>query len=130
MQWDASPSAGFTSGTPWIAPPENHRTINAEAELRDPDSILAFYRELIRRRKELPVIAEGEIGFLFQEVPEVFAYRRTLGEQELTVINNLTGQEVALEGAPWKYGEKVLGNYRDSAQVLRPYETVAYWSKK
>lgn len=126
MQWDDSPAAGFTSGTPWITPPENYRTINVEAELRDPDSILSFYKQLIRLRKEEPVISEGEITFLFQEIPEVFAYRRTLGERELVVLNNLTGREVSLKGAPWDRGEKVLGNYQDSARFLRPYETVVF----
>lgn len=126
MQWDDSPAAGFTSDTPWITPPENYRTINVEAELRDPDSILTFYKRLIQLRKEEPVISEGEITFLFQEIPEVFAYRRTLGERKLVVFNNLTGREVSLEGAPWDCGEKVLGNYQDSARFLRPYETVVF----
>ena len=126
MQWDASPAAGFTSGTPWITPPENYETIHAEAELQDPDSILHYYKRLIALRKKEPVIAEGKIGFLFQEVPEVFAYRRTLGNRELIVVNNLTGRPVALEGSPWKRGEKVLGNYEGAADVLRPYETVVY----
>src|ERR671932_2816615 len=32
MQWDASPNAGFTTGTPWIAVNPNHAEINAAAE--------------------------------------------------------------------------------------------------
>ena len=126
MQWNGGKSAGFTSGTPWITPPENYRTINVEAELRDPDSILHYYKRLIRLRKENPVVSEGQIEFLFQDVPEVFAYRRFLGDEELFVINNLTGHSVTLRGAPWEDGEKVLGNYGDSAAVLRPYESIAY----
>ena len=42
MQWDGSPNAGFTDGTPWIQPPENYRAINVAAALQDPDSILHF----------------------------------------------------------------------------------------
>ena len=126
MQWDASPAAGFTSGTPWITPPGNFETINVEAELQDPDSILHYYKRLIALRKEDPVIAEGRISFLFQEVPEVFAYRRTLGNRELIIVNNLTGRPVSLEDTPWNRGEKVLGNYEGAAGVLRPYETVVY----
>lgn len=126
MQWDASPAAGFTSGAPWIAPPENYRTINAEAELRDPDSILHYYKRLIRLRKENPVVAEGQIEFLFQDVPEVFAYRRFLGDEELFVVNNLTGHEVTLSGAPWEGCEKALGNYADRSALLRPYESIVY----
>ena len=126
MQWDGSANAGFTSGTPWILPPENYRTINAEAELRDPDSILYYYKRLIQLRKEEPVISEGQIEFLFQDTTEVFAYRRFLGDEALFVVCNLTGREVALDGAPWAGCEKVLGNYGDDSAALRPYEAAAY----
>ena len=126
MQWDGGPNAGFTSGTPWILPPENYRAINAAAELRDPDSILYYYKKLIRLRKEEPVIAEGQIEFLCRDVPEVFAYRRFLGNRELFVVNNLTGHEVALSAVPWEGCEKTLGNYLDASTVLRPYEAAIY----
>lgn len=130
MQWDGSEHAGFSRAAPWITPPENYRTINAEAELRDPDSILHYYKQLIRLRKEEPVIGEGQIEFLFQNVPEVFAYRRFLGNEELFVVNNLTGRGVALDGAPWENREKVLGNYVDGSAVLRPYESIVYRAYK
>lgn len=130
MQWDGGEHAGFSRAAPWITPPENYRTINAEAELRDPDSILHYYKRLIRLRKEEPVIGEGQIEFLFQNVPEVFAYRRFLGNEELFVVNNLTGRGVALDGTPWENCEKVLGNYADGSAVLRPYESIVYRAYK
>jgi len=130
MQWDGSANAGFSTGTPWILPPENYRTINAQAELRDPDSILHYYKRLFQLRKEEPVISEGEIEFLFQEVPEVFAYRRFLGDEELFVVCNLTGHGVALDDAAWENCEKVLGNYTDDSATLRPYETAVYKAHK
>lgn len=130
MQWDGSANAGFTSGTPWILPPENYRTVNAEAELRDPDSILHYYKRLIRLRKEYPVISDGQIEFLLQDVPEVFAYRRFLEDEALFVVNNLTGHGVTLSGGPRKSCEKVLGNYADSSAVLRPYESIVCRPRK
>lgn len=126
MQWDGGPGAGFTTGTPWILPPENYRTINAQAELRDPDSILHYYKRLIQLRKEEPVISEGEIEFLFQDVPGIFAYRRFLGDEALFVVCNLTGHGVDLDGAPWAGCEKMLGNYGDDSAALRPYEAAVY----
>ncbi|MEY8387871.1 alpha,alpha-phosphotrehalase [Oscillospiraceae bacterium 38-13] len=126
MQWDGGANGGFTSGTPWILPPENYRTINAQAELRDPDSILHYYKRLIRLRKEEPLIADGQIEFLFQDIPEVFVYRRFLGDEELFVACNLTGQDVALDNTPWTDCEKLLGSYEDSAGVLRPYEAAVF----
>lgn len=33
MQWDTGENAGFSSGTPWIIPPENYRTIKSALPL-------------------------------------------------------------------------------------------------
>ena len=126
MQWDGSINAGFSSAAPWILPPENYRTINAQAESRDPDSILHYYKKLIRLRKQEPAIARGQIAFLCQDVPGVFAYRRFLGERELFVVSNLTGRSADLGSRPWAGLRKVLGNYDGDAAVLRPYEAAVF----
>lgn len=131
MQWDSGVNAGFTQGTPWIAPPENYRTINADVEKQDEDSILQYYKALIRLRKENPVIADGQIEFLCQDCEGVFAYRRFLDGDELFVFNNLTGKEIVLDTFCLEGFQKVLGNYEDAALrenhlVLRPYESIAY----
>ena len=78
MQWDAGENAGFTDGEPWIPVQSNYREINAEAALRQPDSVFHYYQALIRLRKELLVIQEGDISFLYPDQSDVFAYRRTL----------------------------------------------------
>ena len=62
MQWDDSHAAGFTTGTPWIDPPENYRQINAAAQMNDETSVRAFYKKLVQLRKEMEVISEGKIG--------------------------------------------------------------------
>ena len=50
MQWDDSPHAGFTTGTPWIAVNPNHTTINAAAARADDRSVFHHYRRLIELR--------------------------------------------------------------------------------
>lgn len=130
MQWDGSPNAGFTDGTPWIQPPENYRAINVAAALQDPDSILHFYKSLIRLRKENPLISDGKIEFLYPDETRLLAYRRFLGAESLFVFNNLSGKEICLDGVRTDSCEKVLGNYpevsnRESKLLLRPYETLA-----
>jgi alpha-glucosidase len=52
MQWDASPAGGFTTGAPWL-PAIDAAERNVTAQERDPDSILALYRDLIALRGEL-----------------------------------------------------------------------------
>ncbi|MCI9483241.1 MAG: alpha,alpha-phosphotrehalase [Clostridiaceae bacterium] len=131
MQWDGSPNAGFTDGTPWIQLPENYRTINVEAELQDPDSILHFYKALIRLRKENPLISDGKIEFLYPDETRLLAYRRFLRDDSLWVFNNLSGKELPLPSVRWSDGcERLLGNYPEvyapgGQLLLRPYETIA-----
>ncbi|GJN63895.1 alpha,alpha-phosphotrehalase [Faecalibacterium gallinarum] len=126
MQWDGSENAGFTTGTPWIGLPENYTHINAAAQTGDPDSIFAFYKQLVALRKEKPVISQGNIEFLYPDDPDLLAYRRFDGESELLVLCNLTGKAASLplpEG--WAGAARLLGNYPALAGVpaaLRPYE--------
>ncbi len=124
MQWDDSHAAGFTTGTPWIAPPENYRTINAAAQVGDEDSIHAFYKKLVQLRKERKVISEGTIEFLRREDPQVLSYRRSFGGEELLVLCNLTGKEAAVTEIPdWSI---LLTNWNrqevTANMTLHPYE--------
>ena len=127
----ASLNAGFTAGTPWITPPDNFKTINAEAEALEPDSILNYYKALIHLRKEYPVISEGTIEILCGHT-DVFAYWRSLNRDQLLVYNNLTGSEVVLEEIIWTdRSNRVIGSYpdvmvKDGYLVLRPYESIAW----
>ena len=98
MQWDASPHAGFTAGTPWQAVNPNHVDINAEAAVADPDSVFHHYRKLIALRHALPVVVHGGTRMLLPEHEQVFAYVRELADQRLLVVANLSGAEVQLAG--------------------------------
>jgi oligo-1,6-glucosidase len=105
MQWDASPNAGFTSGEPWIAVNPNHVEINAEAEVDDPDSVFNHYRRLIELRHELPVVADGDFTPLAEDDPQIYAYARGLGDDELRVVANLSREAAEFEGEslePWE----------------------------
>ena len=49
MQWDASPTGGFTTGTPWL-PLVDPELRSVGAQRGNPDSILEHYRRLIADR--------------------------------------------------------------------------------
>ena len=132
VQWDATPTAGFTTGTPWIGVPSNHVTVNAEAEVADSTSVWAFYQRLIRIRKTEPVIQEGDVRFLPILSDAVIAYERTLGGTRAVVVCNFSGDDVAaLAAGTVADGEVLVANYDDVAAErgelrLRPYEVRAY----
>ena len=138
MQWDGSKYAGFAaedSAEPWIAVNGNHTKINAADQLKDEDSIFRYYQKLIAMRKEMDVIAYGDIEPLAPKDPCVFAYRRTYEGHELIVAANFYGREYTWKGAPDVDGyDRVIGNYKDAVSAehgvmhLRPYEA-AVWYK-
>ena len=129
MQWSDAPNAGFTTGTPWIGVNPNYRTINAEAQENDPDSVLCFYRRLIALRRELPIITEGDYTLLLADHPQVFAYQRSWQGQRLYVICSFSAQTFdAPEILPYCGGRLLLCNYAPDGdtQTLRPYEARVY----
>lgn len=127
MQWNGRPGAGFTAGDSWIGIPENHRYINVEAELADPDSILNYHKKLIALRRESPVIAEGDISFICRDVPGLLAYVRRWEGQELMVFCNMTGQELGLDSSVRFDGFKFLvGSDRVAEGRMQPYQSAVY----
>lgn len=90
-----------------------------------PDSIRSFYKTLVTLRKKMPVISAGKIEFLYPDNADLLAYRRYDGETELLVLCNLREREIAKPlPVGWTDAEKLLGNYPDTADTLRPYECV------
>lgn len=127
MQWTGGKHAGFTEGMPWIETGDKAEEINAGLQRGDEDSIYTFYKKLIALRKEKEIIAKGSIVFIEKENPDVLGYRRRYGSEELVVLNNLTGKEVAVTAEEaWKDYWKILGNYPGEVikARLRPFETV------
>jgi oligo-1,6-glucosidase len=94
MQWDASPSAGFTTGEPWIPVNPDHVEVNVAAQRDDPDSVLAHYRRLIRLRHEEPAVVEGDFTMLLPHDERVYAFTRRLADVELLVLGNFSADVV------------------------------------
>ena len=134
VQWSAEENAGFTTGTPWFQVNENYRTINAAAQEQDPNSLLNFYRRLLRFRKEHPVVLWGDYVELLPKDRQLYVYERNLGGKKLLVICSFTAQQVRFEApAGIRLEEKALalGNYEHNFVIAngfttRPYELRVY----
>jgi alpha-glucosidase len=83
MQWDASPTGGFTTGEPWLPAVDPERT-NVEAQRDDPRSTLSLVRDLLTLRRVL-----GDGLELIDAASGVLAYRR--GDHAVAI--NTTGEE-------------------------------------
>ena len=132
MQWDASENAGFSTGTPWLKAGKSYKDINVENEIQGP--IFIFYQDLIRLRKEMPIIPEGGYKPAFEDSKQVYAFERYFEDQKLLVLNNFYETEVQVElPATYQNGQILISNYKDvelsEKILLKPYQTLAIYVK-
>lgn len=130
MQWDASENAGFSTGTPWLKAGKSYKDINAENEIKG--SIFTFYQDLIRLRKEMPIISEGNYKPAFEDSKQVYAFERQFEDQKLLVLNNFYAKEVEIDlPAVYQNGQILISNYEDAEVsekiLLKPYQTLAIY---
>ena len=107
--------AGFTEGTPWLAVNPDYQKTNVEAQERDPDSILHYYRKLTALRKNpayKDTFVYGCLKPVYEETGQVMAYIREYEHQRILVMGNW-GQEAAELELPGTVKEVLLSNLPD-----------------
>jgi glycosidase len=98
MQWTDDDNGGFSTAEPkqLVAPLVTGgfapRHVNAQAQRRDPDSLLAFVSHLMRRYRECPELGWGRFEVLDQPVPSVLAHRCTWDDASLVAVHNLSAE--------------------------------------
>ena len=89
MQWNGSVNAGFSVAKPWLPMPGRRAmTHNVADEMKDPDSVLSFYRKLLALRRTEAALLDGDYVSVNEDNPSVLTYlRRTKGEAVLVILN-------------------------------------------
>ncbi len=130
FQWDATPRAGFTTGTPWLKINPDYTAVNEAAEDKDPASVLNYFRRAVAVRRQHKVLIYGRYQLLDAANPHVYAYTRTLGPEKVLVVLNFSADKRAwpmpaglhTTGQPW------LNNYAGfapgAALALQPWQAV------
>ncbi|MNC35713.1 Oligo-1,6-glucosidase [compost metagenome] len=133
MQWDATDNAGFTEGTPWLKVNPRYTEINVEQALADSDSVFYYYQKLIALRKKHLIMTYGDYQLLLPENEDIYAYTRTLDDEQWLVLLNFSEapQTVELPAELAAVRETIIGNYPDEPVsgergTLRPYEARVY----
>lgn len=134
MPWNASTHAGFSTVAPWFRVNPNYPRINVASQESDPDSILNFYRRLIRLRKQEPALIYGRYELIAETDRHIYAYTRTLGKQRLVVICNLSSHDALYSHLDFhlNHDQLLLANYpvrphgKEFRLVLHPFEARIY----
>ena len=135
VQWSAEKNAGFTTADePWFVVNPNYKEITVEAAEKDPDSILNFYRALIKFRKENELVIYGDYKEHYKNSKDLYVYERNYEGKRLLVVNSFSEKPVnftAPAGFDLAKGRCALSNYKDPAVsnngfTTKPYETRVY----
>lgn len=100
MQWDQTRNAGFTTDSPWLPVADNANQVNVAAEGRDPSSLFAWYRTLLRLRHNDPALRGGEYVPLQSGNQDVlvFARKSAQGELALVALNMSSNEQIVVVG--------------------------------
>ncbi|MDR6999978.1 alpha-glucosidase [Neobacillus niacini] len=135
MQWSAEQNAGFSTGTPWMKVNPNYQAINVAGQEKIPDSVLNFYKKMIQLKKANEVFTYGAYDLLLAEDPQIYAYTRTLSQDRVVVMANLSDRSADIPealGIVFDHKNLLLNNYKLEKHeplkkiMLRPYETRVY----
>ena len=135
MQWNDQPGAGFSpieASLPWLPINANYRATNVEMQLRDHDSFLNLYRQLLALRKSSPTLQIGDFAEIDPGHEHCFAYRRIRsGSPEYIVLLNFSAEEISIKMDLSGKGSLELSTFLDRMEVvelahlsLRKYEGV------
>jgi alpha-amylase len=111
MPWNDSAGGGFTTGTPWFPFAPGRQSANVAAQTNAPGSLLSRYRTLIHTRNASQALERGGLTLLSPTTGKssTLAFLRTLDEERVLVVHNLTGSNVTAGPFPLE---------DESAQVL------------
>lgn len=113
MQWTSEKNAGFTTGEPWLKVNSNYERINAEDQMKRPDSVFSFYKELIRLRKDeryKECIVYGKQIPVLEDVDNLMAFYRQSDTKTLFVIANYQKDAREID-IPDMEGKIIINNY-------------------
>jgi len=96
MSWDSNlENAGFSEVDPWL-PVKNPQLERAVAQQKNKDSVLSFYREMLKFRKNSSALSRGRTVFYDSDEP-VLSFSRQSDDQNMVCVFNLSKEEVSLQ---------------------------------
>ncbi len=100
MQWKpVENNAGFSPNSsikPWLPVPPSLMTQNVETQLNNKDSLLKFYHDLLKFRKNSLALQIGTFSLLSTANEKILTYKRTFGDEKLIIILNFSNKVVEI----------------------------------
>ena len=91
MQWDESENAGFSKAAPWLPVPPSAKANNVADESKDPESVLSFYKKVLKLRHTNQALLDGRYVPINENDQNVLSYLRVYEDQAVLVVLNMSG---------------------------------------
>lgn len=126
MQWEDAAYGGFSDVRPWIDCSNDYMRYNVKKQIEDSESILNYMKSLITLRKDNQTLIYGDFT-LSNNDADTFCFRRTDKDACFYIeINLLDTNKKRRTDVSRKNYKKIISNYKDSHELLRPYEVAIY----
>lgn len=130
MQWDGTRHAGFSTGeSSWMRVNDDYQEVNVKRQSLDRDSLLSFWKRMLRLRKEIAdIFIRGAFRALEEKNEFVLAFEKkaATGKSAIVVLN-FTEDEQPFPEVQTGGMKKLAWNYDDDGNgVLRPFEGLIY----
>ena len=116
MQWSNEPYAGFSSTEPWLPVSDDYSQQNVAYQQDDPNSMVSFYRRLIRLRQRELALQLGSFVPLGLE-DELMQYERTHHGSTVRVVLNF-GSEPVRYPIGTDYPGKIIFSFSEGKESL------------
>jgi maltose alpha-D-glucosyltransferase/alpha-amylase len=93
MQWDNTPNAGFSTGTPFselVKGELGYQHINVASQINDPDSLFRSVKRMIAIRKNHTAFGSSSMEWIETGNPAVAVYTREHNGETVLIFNNLS----------------------------------------
>lgn len=136
FQWNSSQNAGFTTGIPWIEVNPDYKKVNVAEEEVSPDSVLNYFKDAIKCRKENKELIYGDYFLIDEDNICIYAYLRQWHGEKILVTLNFSSHDAFMEKIDGiELTNIILHNYKNRNQQdilldnklhLFPYEAIVW----
>lgn len=133
MQWDDSSNAGFTDSEPWLKINPNYSEINVEQQIKDTDSILSYYKHILKLKREYEIFSYGKFEEFKKNDKNVYVYKKYTENNYILLFLSFHKHEIDVEFDFDNYDclTLLLNNYQDVLKtstgiLLKPYQSLIF----
>jgi alpha-glucosidase len=123
MQWNSEINAGFSEKTPWLPVNKDYPKRNVIQQASDPDSLLNFFKRIIRVRRSEPALQRGDFVSLVNDPHHILAYSRSLDGEVIAVVLNFSSRDIQFDLPEGQWASLLDENRKTAGSLsLTPYQ--------